>query len=52
MGSLIWLPGDEVGEGEGEDGDGVDSDPGDDGSHGSSGGTSYHQHVLDLKTNF
>ena len=49
MGSLIWLPGDEGGEGDGGhpgdhggEGDDVDSDPGDDGGHGSSGGTSYH----------
>lgn len=59
VGSLIWLPGDEGGEGDGGDpgdhggeGDDVDSDPGDDGGHGSAEGTSYHRHVLDLKVNF
>ena len=44
VGSLIWLPGDEVGEGEGEDGDGVDSDPGDDGGHGSAG----EPHIINM----
>ena len=61
MGSLIWLPGDEGGEGDGgHPGDhggevgygGEDSDPVDDGGHGSAEGTSYHRHVLDLKVNF